>query len=57
LVALDTSRTCRKGSQELINRVMQASLSCDTLDRTAKVLAISRQGVFMFEGEEEMAIL
>lgn len=40
-----------------MTKVIKASLSRDTLDRSAKLLGISRSGVFVFDSEEEMAVL
>lgn len=41
----------------MMTKVIKASLSRDTLDRSAKLLGISRSGVFVFDSEEEMAVL
>ena len=40
-----------------MTKVMNASLSRDALGRSAKLLGISSGGVFVFDSEEEMAVL
>ena len=40
-----------------MTKVMKASLSRDALGRSAKLLGISSGGVFVFDSEEEMAVL
>jgi hypothetical protein len=47
----------RRVGRELMTKVMNASLSRDALGRSAKLLGISSGGVFVFDSEEEMAVL
>src|SRR5690242_20329566 len=57
MVTLATYQSYREVGKELMNKVMQASLSREVLDRAARALGIVEQGVFRFESEEEMAVL
>lgn len=57
MVLLATYDVYRKASRELIDKVMKASLSRDALDRSGKLLGITRGGVFVFDSEEEMTLL
>lgn len=57
MVSLATYNDYRRVGREMMTKVIKASLSRDTLDRSAKLLGISRSGVFVFDSEEEMAVL
>lgn len=57
MVSLAAYKDYRRVARELMTKVMQASLGRDALDRSAKLLGISSGGVFVFDSEEEMAVL
>jgi len=54
---LATYNVYRQASRELMNKVTKASLSRDAIDRSAKLLGITRGGVLVFDSEEEMTVL